>query len=88
MLSFNANNANVCLFLSFCPHLTANEILVPGPGIEPMTPAVEAQSLSHWTAREATNAESFKGLGVQQREGFVVSASATMLGESFSLCGK
>ena len=78
----------VCLFVSLCPHHTANEILVPGPGIEPMPPAVEAQSLSHWTAREAPNAKSFKGPGAQQREGFVVSASGTMLGESFSLCGK
>ena len=27
-------------------------ILVPQPGIEPVTPVVEAQSLNHWTARE------------------------------------
>ena len=27
-------------------------ILVPWPGIEPVPPAVEAQSLNHWTARE------------------------------------
>ena len=27
-------------------------ILVPQPGIEPAPPAVEAQSLNHWTARE------------------------------------
>ena len=27
-------------------------ILVPRPGIEPMPPAMEAQSPSHWTARE------------------------------------
>ena len=27
-------------------------IFVPQPGIEPLTPAVEAQSLNHWTARE------------------------------------
>ena len=27
-------------------------ILVFWPGIEPMTPALEAQSLNHWTARE------------------------------------
>ena len=26
--------------------------LVPWPGIEPMTPAVEARSLNHWTTRE------------------------------------
>ena len=27
-------------------------ILVPQPGIEPLPPAVEAQSFNHWTARE------------------------------------
>ena len=27
-------------------------ILVPRPGIKPIPPAVEAQSLNHWTARE------------------------------------
>ena len=27
-------------------------ILVPQPGIEPLLPAVEAQSFNHWTARE------------------------------------
>ena len=30
-------------------------ILVPGPGIEPAPPAVEAQSLNHWTAREVSH---------------------------------
>ena len=30
----------------------ACEILVPRPGIEPMSPALEAQGLNHWTARE------------------------------------
>ena len=27
-------------------------ILVPRPGIEPSPPALEAQSVNHWTARE------------------------------------
>ena len=30
----------------------ACEILVPQPGIEPTPPALEAQSLNHWTTRE------------------------------------
>ena len=30
----------------------ACEILVPRPGIEPMSPALEVQSLNHWTTRE------------------------------------
>ena len=34
------------------PLRTACGILVPRPGIEPMPPAVEAQSLNHWTTRE------------------------------------
>ena len=28
------------------------EVLVPQPGIKPMPPAVEVQSLNHWTSRE------------------------------------
>ena len=40
-------------FLSFFwPHHTACGTLVPRPGIEPVPPAAEAQSLNHWTARE------------------------------------
>ena len=30
----------------------ACRILVPSPGIEPMPPAVEAWSLTYWTAKE------------------------------------
>ena len=37
---------------SFWPSRTACEILVPQKGIKPMPPALEAQSLNHWTARE------------------------------------
>ena len=29
-------------------------ILVPWPGMEPMSPVLEAQSLNHWIAREDT----------------------------------
>ena len=40
-------------FHLFIGHTTeACEILVPWPGIQPVTPAVEARSLNHWTARE------------------------------------
>ena len=35
------------------PHRTACGILIPQPGMEPVLPAVEAWSLSHWTTREA-----------------------------------
>ena len=37
-------------FFFFGPRCVAYGILVPRPGIEPMAPAVEVQSLSHWTA--------------------------------------
>ena len=39
-------------FFFFWPCRAACGILVPGPGIEPMPPAVEAQSPNHWEARE------------------------------------
>ena len=37
------------IFWLFC---AACGILVPQPGIEPVSPAVEAWSLNHWTTRE------------------------------------
>ena len=47
----------VCVCVCVCwgffwPHHTACGILVPGPGIEPVPPALEAWRLNHWTARE------------------------------------
>ena len=39
-----------CLF--FWLHSMALVILVPGPGIEPSPPALEAQNLNHWSTRE------------------------------------
>ena len=39
-------------FFFFWSYHVACKILVPWPGIEPMPPALEAQSLNHWTARE------------------------------------
>ena len=36
----------------FWPHSMACGILIPQPGIKLMSPAVEARSLNHWTARE------------------------------------
>ena len=36
----------------FLSHCGACRILVPKPGIEPLPPAVEAQSLNHWIIRE------------------------------------
>ena len=43
----------VCVFKKkFWPHSVAYGTLVPQPGIELMSPALEAWSLNHWTARE------------------------------------
>ena len=36
----------------FWPYHTAHGISVPQPGIKPTPPAVEVQSLNHWTTRE------------------------------------
>ena len=40
------------LFFFFWPHCMACGILVPSPGIEPTSPALEVWSLNHWTTRE------------------------------------
>ena len=40
-------------FLTFWLCSGACGILVPWPGIKPVPPAVEVQSLNHWTTREA-----------------------------------
>ena len=39
-------------FLSSWLHHKSCRILAPQPGIELVPPAVETQSLNHWTARE------------------------------------
>ena len=44
-------------FFFFWPCHVTFGILVPQPGIEPVPPAVEAQSLNHWTAREVPRTE-------------------------------
>ena len=36
----------------FWPHRASGRFLVPQQGIEPVPPALGAQSLNHWTARE------------------------------------
>ena len=39
----------------FWPSTRHAGFLVPRPGMEPAPPAVEAQSLNHWPAREVPN---------------------------------
>ena len=46
-------------FFSFWLHCTACGILVPQPGIKPAPPALEAQSLNHWTTREIPGSTPF-----------------------------
>ena len=46
-------------FFFLWTHHAARGILVPRPGIEPTPPAVEAWSLSHWTAREVPRTISY-----------------------------
>ena len=46
-------------FLIFWSHCAACRILVPRPGIELMCPALEAQSLNHWTTREVPSIQCF-----------------------------
>ena len=46
---------NVYFFLSFWLCQAACGTFVPQPGIEPMPPAFERQSLNNWTTREVLN---------------------------------
>ena len=48
----NIFSNKVFSFFFFLPHHKAGRILVSGPGIETVLPAVEAQSLNHWTTRQ------------------------------------
>ena len=41
-----------CFCFFFLPHREACGILLPCPGIKPVSPSVEAWSPNHWTARE------------------------------------
>ena len=46
------DHLGVLLFFLLWPRHVAGRILVPRPGIESVSPAVGAQRLNHWTARE------------------------------------
>ena len=45
---------SVLFCFTFWPHHGAGGILVPRPGIKPMSPAFESWSLNHWTTREVS----------------------------------
>ena len=40
-------------FFFFLPYQAVCGILIPQPGIEPVPPALGAQSLNHWTTRKS-----------------------------------
>ena len=48
------------LSLSLFATPAAHVILVPGPRMEPVPPAVEAWNFYHWTTREVPNCHCFK----------------------------
>ena len=52
------------VFVFVLPSHVACGILVPQPGIEPLLPATEAQSLNHWTTREVPHGEFLNDLTV------------------------
>ena len=60
MASSASSDVSLLLFLChpqlliyfFWPHLIVCDNLAPQPGIKPTPPALEAQSLNHWTTRE------------------------------------
>ena len=47
-------------FFFFWLCYAAFRVLVPWPGIKPLPPALRAQSLNHWTAREVSNGLEFQ----------------------------
>ena len=47
------------IFVNFWQYCVAYEIFIHQPGIEPVPPAVESQSLNHWTAREVPHSGVF-----------------------------
>ena len=50
--TFSCSLATFYLFFFFWPCCVACIILIPWPGVEPMSPALESQNLNHWTIRE------------------------------------
>ena len=61
------------VFFFFWPCHAACGILVPQPGIEPTSPALEARNLNHWTAREVPNLD------------FKVSPRRTLTGQALQI---
>ena len=69
---------------------TACGILVPRPGIKPMPPAVEAQSLNHWTTREVCPGPILNSTGSFHHQHWVIltqllPACVSMMDHPFSL---
>ena len=62
----------VFIFCVFLASQHAGGILVPRPGIEPVPPAVEAQSLNRWTSREVPFFDFFRHSLLPWAAGWVV----------------
>lgn len=70
---FNYSNIFVFLLFDFnvfiyWPCDVACGVLVPQPGVEPAPPAVEVQSLNHWTTKEVPDFTVFKCISYTTEE--------------------
>ena len=52
----------IFFFLATPLSMVLSGILAPGPGIEPVSPAVEAESLDYWAAQEIPVYKHFREL--------------------------
>ena len=57
------------IFIFWGPCLRACGFSVPGPGIEPVLPALDVWSLNHWPAREVPGIELLSEGSGEPREG-------------------
>ena len=62
----------IFFFRIFWLHCTACGILVPWLGIELLPPAVEAQSLNHWTTTRVPLTEIFTGIYLITNDGYML----------------
>ena len=69
----------IYLFIYFWPHSAAYRILVTQPGIEPVPPALGAQSLNHWTTREVPGFYIKHNLPLPKISGFLMSVKMKSL---------
>ena len=68
----------ILAFFCFWLCNTACRILVPRPGIKPTPPAVEAQSLNHWTTREVCPGPILNSTGSFHHQHWVILHSCSL----------